>query len=198
MFGSLVTRGGPSSAKSAVTTRATDSFPRTVWSPSLRLWIFAGTGSAFSSALHPCCSLQPNKYLMHDHSLVTATSFPEEEWMCVARVCVLSSTSVNRRIRTHPCFIYAYSDAMPCSDSVQVEKNTLLGGNIPKIHKRAIFCRWRRDGCSGGAHFSLFRAGYLEYFPVEKWGDWSLSKVWLYSSLWNGREDLGCSFTCRL
>lgn len=152
-------------------------FPRTVWSASFRLLIFAETSSAFSSALRPCFSLQPNKYLMHGHRSVTATSFPEEEWMWVARVYVLPSTSVNRRIRICPSFIYAYSDAMPCSGSVQVEKNTLLGGNIRKIHKRAIFCHWRRYGCSRDANFSLFRAGYFRVFSVEKWGNCRLSNI---------------------
>ena len=91
--------------------------------------------SAFSSALCPCFhNSSINIWCMI--SLLTATSFPEE-WMWVARVCILPSTSVSRGIRV---------------DSL--EKTLMLGGTGGRRRRGRQRMRWL-DGITDSMDASL-------------------------------------------
>lgn len=69
---------------------------------------------------------------------------------------------------------------------------TLLDGNTSQIHKRAIYCHWRREWRSWDNQFLAFSEQViLVISPVENKERTGFLKFGVTVSFWNGRLDLG-------
>lgn len=69
---------------------------------------------------------------------------------------------------------------------------TLLDGNTSQIHKRAIYCHWRREWRSWDNQFLAFSEQViLVISPVENEERTGFLKFGVTVSFWNGRLDLG-------